>query len=148
MLDLFETMARNRTSIMVLDRCAAELPEVAGEWFDGGRYTAVDLWCEYLWLRASALALPGEVDFLARTIVETIARVPDDLPLRSRTRRALEAHRRGGEFASEQLAPALRGSGPPAAYLDFETVSPPVPRFPGMRPFEPIASGGSPIDWK
>lgn len=72
-LDLFEMMARNRTSIMVLDRCAAELPQLTREWFDGGRYTAVDMWCEYLWLRASALALPGEVDFLARTIVETIA---------------------------------------------------------------------------
>ncbi len=72
-LDLFEMMARNRTSIMVLDRCAAELPELAGEWFDRGRYAAVDLWSEYLWLRAYTIALPGDVEIVARTIVETIA---------------------------------------------------------------------------
>ena len=72
-LDLFVTMARNRTAIMVLDRCAAELPELAGEWFDGGRYATVDLWRDYLWLRADALAQPNDIEFVARTVVETIA---------------------------------------------------------------------------
>jgi len=66
-------MASNRTSIMVLDRCAAELPEFTGEWFDRGRYAAVDLWSEYLWLRAYTIAPPADVEFVARTIVETIA---------------------------------------------------------------------------
>ena len=72
-LDLFETMARNRTAIMVLDRCAAELPELIGEWFGAGRYATVDLWHDYLQLRADALALPDDIAFVARTIVETIA---------------------------------------------------------------------------
>ena len=70
-LELFETMSRHRVLIMVLDRCAAEVPELAG-WFGDGRYAVADLWEAHLGHIAGHLG--GEVDrsVLARTIVELI----------------------------------------------------------------------------
>lgn len=70
-LELFETMSRHRVLIMVLDRCAAEVPELAG-WFGDGRYAVVDLWEAYLEVVVEHVA--GDVDrsVLARTIVELI----------------------------------------------------------------------------
>jgi predicted RecB family nuclease len=43
---------------------------------------------------------------------------------------------------SRRLTDRLRTSGPPAAYLDFETFNPLIPVHPGMRPFEPV-----PFQW-
>jgi hypothetical protein len=39
---------------------------------------------------------------------------------------------------SPELPRLLRGSGPPASYLDFESFGPGVPVFSGSRPFQPI----------
>lgn len=70
-LDLFEAMSRHRVVIMVLDRCAAEVPELAG-WFDSGRYAVVDLWGAYLDRVATQLEVDVDRSVLARTIVELI----------------------------------------------------------------------------
>ncbi len=71
-LDLYEVIARNRIRVMVLDRCAAELPVLAGDWFESGRYAIVDLWREYLAQRTTQLSSTVDVDVLARTIVELV----------------------------------------------------------------------------
>lgn len=70
--DLFEMMARHRIRIMVLDRCATELPALAAEWHEAGRYSIVDLWVEYLSTNAEHVGSDVDVEILARTIVELI----------------------------------------------------------------------------
>ncbi len=71
--------------------------------------------------------------------ISRIADIPEDAQLDPRQRRAVQAHRseRGLAVASE-LPRLLRGSGPPASYLDFESFGPGVPVFAGSRPFQPI----------
>lgn len=70
-LELFDTMSRHRVRIMVLDRCAAEVPELAG-WFGDGRYAVVDLWEAHLARIADLLGREVDRSVLARTIVELI----------------------------------------------------------------------------
>jgi AcrR family transcriptional regulator len=70
--ELHRVMRRRRTAVMVLDRCAAEIPELAAVWFGDGRYALVDLWADYLGLRASVVTSAVDRDVLARTIVELI----------------------------------------------------------------------------
>lgn len=71
-VELHRLMRGRRTAVMVLDRCAGEIPELAAVWFGEGRYAMVDLWAAYLELRSNLVA--GDVDraILARTIVETV----------------------------------------------------------------------------
>ena len=71
-LDLYATMARHRTKVMVLDRCAAEIPELADVWYGQGRYTLVDLWTTYLEHRVASVRTAVDPAVLARTIVEVI----------------------------------------------------------------------------
>ena len=71
-VELHGLMRSRRTAVMVLDRCAGEIPELAAVWFGEGRYALVDLWADYLELRSNLVT--GDVDraILARTIVETV----------------------------------------------------------------------------
>lgn len=69
--ELFATMSRHRVVISVLDRCAAELPELAG-WFGDGRYAVVDLWESYLERIADHVERDVDRAVLARTIVELV----------------------------------------------------------------------------
>ena len=69
---LFQVMQNRRTSVMVLDRCAGEIPELGAVWFGQGRYALVDLWHEYLDLRSSHVTDNVDRSILARTIVEVV----------------------------------------------------------------------------
>jgi hypothetical protein len=69
--ELFEAMSRHRVVIMVLDRCAADVPELAG-WFDAGRYAVADLWDAYLGRVADHIGDQVDRSVLARTIVEVV----------------------------------------------------------------------------
>jgi AcrR family transcriptional regulator len=71
-IDLYEMMAAHRIRVMVLDRCAAEVPELAGDWYEPGRYAVVDLWREYLDRRSAHIGSDVDRDVLARTIVELV----------------------------------------------------------------------------
>jgi AcrR family transcriptional regulator len=71
-LDVYEMMAEHRVRIMVLDRCASELGELAGEWYESGRYAMVDLWIDYLSQRSANVEPGVDHEVLGRTIVETI----------------------------------------------------------------------------
>ena len=71
-LDLYTMMAKHRVRVMVLDQCATEVPALAGDWYDSGRYALVDLWATYLDQQPSQLDTGIEHDMLARTIVEII----------------------------------------------------------------------------
>ena len=69
---LFRLMQSRRTAVMVLDRCSCEIPELAAVWFGDGRYALVDLWHDYLSLRANHVTTDVDQSILARTIVEII----------------------------------------------------------------------------
>lgn len=67
---LFEMMAAHRVQIMVMDRCAVELPELGRDWYSSGRYALVDLLGEYLSLSQHESIIDQAV--LARSIIELI----------------------------------------------------------------------------
>jgi AcrR family transcriptional regulator len=69
---LHQLMRSRRIAVMVLDRCAGEIPELAAVWFGDGRYALVDLWAGYLELRSSVVSSDVDRAVLARTIVEII----------------------------------------------------------------------------
>lgn len=73
--DLYGRLARHRTAIKLVDRCAPELPDLAEVWFGAGRRAHVSGIEEYLIRRerAGTVSLPGPASILARTIVELCA---------------------------------------------------------------------------
>lgn len=74
-LDLYARLARHRVAIKIVDRCAAELPELGRVWFGDGRQAQVGILDSYLTglERAGRIALPGPPALVARTIVEACA---------------------------------------------------------------------------
>jgi len=71
-VDLYERLSRNRVAIKLVDRCAAELPELGKVWSEAGRGDQMSGMEAYLdsRQRAGLLVLPGPVDLVARTTVE------------------------------------------------------------------------------
>ena len=74
--DLIRRLARHRHAIKLVDRCAAEIPDLAQLWFGAGRAGLVDQLRDHLDRRAAQGLLwpsevPGDSDVVARTIVET-----------------------------------------------------------------------------
>ena len=71
-VDLYRRLARNRTAIKLVDRCAPELPELAEVWLNTGRGAQMSGMETYLSRRQAAgdLVLPGPVPLVARTVVE------------------------------------------------------------------------------
>jgi len=74
--------------------------------------------------------------------IERISDIPDDFRLCPLQRRVREAVRCGHEVVEPGLAGALSGFGPPADYLDFETMNPAIPLYAGTHPYERI-----PFQW-
>jgi hypothetical protein len=96
-----------------------------------------DDWIGYLpGLRAS------QYHALIERGVQSIREIPAGFRLNGRQARARRAWLAGAEVVSRKLTDRLRASGPPAAYLDFETFNPLIPVHPGMHPFEPV-----PFQW-
>jgi AcrR family transcriptional regulator len=71
-LDLFTMLHARRVAVMVLDRCAVEIPTITGDWYGLGRYALVDLWTRYLAKRHQHVTTMVEHEMLARSIVELI----------------------------------------------------------------------------
>jgi len=72
--ELYRTMASNRTGIKLVDRCAADYPELARAWFSEGREALLRQLAKYVelgivrrWFRAVA-----DVDVAARLLLETV----------------------------------------------------------------------------
>jgi predicted RecB family nuclease len=64
--------------------------------------------------------------------------LPEDEPLSDIQRRQRAALRRGGMVVEPGLGAALAAFEPPFAYLDFETVAPPIPVWKGCRPYDQV----------
>ncbi len=75
---------------------------------------------------------------LIRRGVERIPEIPDAVPLDAVQRRIRAVLRGERPPVEPGLGAALRASGPPAFYLDFETMSPALPLYPGTRPYEAV----------
>ena len=71
--ELVRLLARHRVAIKLLDRCAADYPELAGLWFSGGRFGVVRQLERYLASRIAQGRLPRVADAAvsARLVLET-----------------------------------------------------------------------------
>jgi predicted RecB family nuclease len=74
--------------------------------------------------------------------ITSILQVPDDFPLNERQRRACTSVQQGKPWFSEDLPMVLDSLKFPLYFMDFETVYPAIPRYPGMRPFDQL-----PFQW-
>jgi hypothetical protein len=73
---------------------------------------------------------------IASLRTESIHEIPNDFPLSARMRRACASVQRGVPWFNPQLARKLAELRFPTYFMDFETVNPAIPRYPGMRPFD------------
>lgn len=71
--ELYDTLARNRQGIKLLDRSARDYPELAALWFDGSRGGVVALLSQYLEtrIRRKLLRPLPDIAATARLILET-----------------------------------------------------------------------------
>jgi predicted RecB family nuclease len=110
---------------------------VTCEFFDHCNPPLTDDHIGYLpYIHASA------VEELEEMGVESICDIPDDFELTEIQRRAATSVQRGESWFSAELREALSRLTYPLYFMDFETVNPCLPRFPGMRPYDHI-----PFQW-
>jgi len=82
------------------------------------------------------------VEKLVEMGVESINDIPDDFELTEIQRRACTSVQTGQPWFRPELNEELCGLKYPLHFMDFETVNPAIPRFPGMRPYDQI-----PFQW-
>ena len=72
--ELYELLARHRVAIKLLDRCAADYPELAAIWHGTGRGGALTLLARYLEdrIRRRQLRKVRDLRVAARTVLETV----------------------------------------------------------------------------
>jgi hypothetical protein len=70
--------------------------------------------------------------------IRRLADIPLDAELLPAQARQIRAARTGAVVVELGLAAALDALVPPVAFLDFETVAPPVPAWDGCHPYEPV----------
>jgi AcrR family transcriptional regulator len=72
--ELYATMSTQRVAIKLIDRCAADYPQLARVWVRAGRETQHAALCRYLESRIAAgvLAAVPDVAIAARMIIETV----------------------------------------------------------------------------
>lgn len=68
--EVYDMLFDRRVTVMVLDRCAREIPVITGDWYVDGRYALVDLWTAYLAQLGGHLRPTAHPEVIARTIVE------------------------------------------------------------------------------
>jgi hypothetical protein len=74
--------------------------------------------------------------------IEAISAIPMDFPLSARQTVIRDAVATGRPFVTPGLVQLLHTCGPPACYLDFEAMMPPIPLYEGTRPYQTI-----PFQW-
>jgi hypothetical protein len=70
--------------------------------------------------------------------VSTITELPPEILFEGATDRQRRAVQAGRVVVEDGLAEALEVFQSPLAFLDFETLVPPIPAWPGCRPFDPV----------
>src|SRR5262245_11772560 len=95
------------------------------------------------WIVGGLPSLSGQrLDRLRAAGIDRISEIPDDFRLTAVQERVRAAWLSGGLYVEPGLVPALRRTGPPADYLDFETAFPAIPLYAGMRPYDQV-----PFQW-
>jgi Domain of unknown function(DUF2779) len=84
----------------------------------------------------------GKVVDLLSMGIASLSQIPDHFPLSEMQRIALDAVKSGKMWMNPELPAALATLRYPLCFMDFETVYPALPRFPGMRPYDHI-----PFQW-
>ena len=74
--------------------------------------------------------------------IDAIAAIPPDFPLTAKQAVIRDVVVSGQPYVSPDLAIRLHEFAPPACYLDFEAMMPPVPLYPGTWPYQTI-----PFQW-
>ena len=74
--------------------------------------------------------------------IGSIKDIPEDFPLSERQQRAWRCVRTQTAWFGKGLDAAIRHLSYPLFFMDFETLNPAIPRFAGMRPYDPI-----PFQW-
>jgi hypothetical protein len=84
----------------------------------------------------------SEVAKLVVLGIQSIHEIPANYPLTKRLRRACTSVQMGKPWYGEERKDALGTLKYPLYFMDFETVSPCIPRFSGMRPYDQL-----PFQW-
>jgi predicted RecB family nuclease len=74
--------------------------------------------------------------------IESISAIPSDFPLTSKQAIIRDSTASGKPYIATDLGRLLHAFGPPACYLDFEAMMPPIPLYEGTRPYQTI-----PFQW-
>ncbi len=104
------------------DRCTADKPED--------------------WVHHMPRLKQAQKDQLAESGVVAISDIPADFPLAWKQSVIRDAIITGRPYIAPDLARLLHQFGPPACYLDFEAMMPPIPLYPGTRPYQTL-----PFQW-
>ncbi len=102
--------------------------------------------CEY-WARCTADKPVDWIKYLPRLSeanaaklktlgIEAVSDIPAGFPLTGAQAAMREAIISGQPYVTKNLPRLLRPFGPPALYLDFEAMAPPIPLYEGTRPYQ------------
>jgi hypothetical protein len=108
--------------------------------------------CEF-WNRCTSGKAPDWIGYLPRLSearaaelkavgVDSIAAIPPDFPLTPKQIIIRDATVSGSPYVATELRGLLNDFGPPACYLDFEAMTPPIPLYEGTRPYQTV-----PFQW-
>lgn len=70
--------------------------------------------------------------------IDDVRKIPPDVRLKPMQQHAVWSLVHGREYVGQALGPALSNVNFPLRFLDIECAAPPLPRWPGLRPFEPV----------
>lgn len=94
------------------------------------------------WVRHLPRLSTAQAEQLQALGIDAISAIPDDFPLNGKQTAIRDAIASGTPYVAPDLGRLLHGFGPPACYLDFEAMQPPIPLYPGTRPFQAL-----PFQW-
>lgn len=117
-----------------------------------GRQCGTPYGCEF-WDRCTANRPPDWIHHLPRLSearaaeltalgIEAVSAIPVGFPLSAKQTIIRDVIASGQPYVAPYLTRLLHGFGPPACYLDFEAMMPPIPLYEGTRPYQTI-----PFQW-
>ena len=90
------------------------------------------------WIALMPRLNPARMQELQALGILAISAIPADFPLTWKQTIIRDATASGQPYVAPDLARLLHGFAPPACYLDFEAMMPPIPLYAGTRPYQTI----------
>lgn len=94
------------------------------------------------WIAHLPRLAPARRQELEALGIHAISAIPPGFPLTSKQAIVRDATASGQPYVAPGLAGLLHRFGPPACYLDFEAMMPPIPLYEGTRPYQTL-----PFQW-